>query len=303
MSLLRDVEEAAISAEVPLSVVLRKCRVLAARLGHKPLDDWVTWELDGYPNDDVLPPYRKHGTLVQGHLSGYLGAQYNNLKIPQTAVPEEHREWLFNARFREGVAHYEALVESGGDTFTEYWPAEVCALYGDKIMRDYNLISAWKVLPRSIFVGLLDAVRNKVLAFVLEIERANPYAGEAAIGSAPIAQETVTNIFTTNVYGGSNVWATGIQVSQALTKVVPGDWESLRATLVHLGLPEADVDELRQAIDADRVAKVNPVDGDSKTHGWLGRTTMRIASGALAVSDNQVTGGIIAGLVLKFLGI
>src|SRR5438128_9857038 len=40
VSLLREIQEAAVDAKTPLAVVLRKCMILAARLGHEPFKKW-----------------------------------------------------------------------------------------------------------------------------------------------------------------------------------------------------------------------------------------------------------------------
>src|SRR5262245_49175877 len=112
MSLLREIEDAAVANEVALPVVLRKCRVLAARLRNDPLSNWVSWELDGYPSKEVLPSYRKARVSVEGHFSGFMGAQMNNFALPQSAVPEQLREALFHAYFLDGVASYEGLPTS-----------------------------------------------------------------------------------------------------------------------------------------------------------------------------------------------
>ena len=62
MSLLREIQDAAVDGTSDLESLLRKCRVLATRLKHDELKNWVTWELDGYPAEVPLPDYRKlHG--------------------------------------------------------------------------------------------------------------------------------------------------------------------------------------------------------------------------------------------------
>ena len=52
MSLLREIQDAAISSDVELSVLLRKCKVLAARLGNQDFKEWIDNELSGYKNVD-----------------------------------------------------------------------------------------------------------------------------------------------------------------------------------------------------------------------------------------------------------
>lgn len=45
MSLLRDIQNDVIDANVDISVILRKCKVLAVRLGNEPFENWVDQEL------------------------------------------------------------------------------------------------------------------------------------------------------------------------------------------------------------------------------------------------------------------
>lgn len=304
MSLLREIESAATSADTALSVVLRKCKILAARLNHEPLSQWVDWELSGYPSMGVVPSYRVQHTVVHGHFAGALQTEMRNVPVPETLVPKEHRDWLFSNHYCDGVAAYEAMIATGTAMFMNSWPTEMVALYGQntKFLPGFNMMQANRVIPASQIAGMLDAVRNKVLGFVLDIERENPDAGEGPVGAEPVPQERVTQIFTTNIYGGSNLWAAGsTTVTQSVTQVAAGDWPGLREALTRLGLPEEELDDLRVAIEEDRSSELDPLSEDSKVRGWLGRTTFKIASGALAISNNETAGGVIAGLVLAFL--
>lgn len=56
MSLLRDIQQAAVDSSIPLSDLLRKCTLLAARLQNDELRSWVARELNGYESADELPP-------------------------------------------------------------------------------------------------------------------------------------------------------------------------------------------------------------------------------------------------------
>jgi hypothetical protein len=56
VTLLRDIQAAATESSVPVGVLLRKCKVLAARLGDERFAEWVELELNGYPSG-------RHGLL------------------------------------------------------------------------------------------------------------------------------------------------------------------------------------------------------------------------------------------------
>ena len=49
MTLLREIQN---DADTSVAVVLRKCKILAARLRHEPFKVWVENELNGYAKDD-----------------------------------------------------------------------------------------------------------------------------------------------------------------------------------------------------------------------------------------------------------
>jgi len=191
-----------------LSVVVRKTQVLAARLEHQPLKDWVAWELNGYPGLETLPEYRQlRGVQVLGDFSGAFGSGLKNAPIPQMSVPEQLREPLFNHNFFERIGALEPLASH--DTLYIPWPADAVAFLSQQIYQDMVCLTAQKVFSGALVVGILEAVRNKVLSFALEIESADPDAGEAEPGKPSVPEERVTHIVNTVIYGGQNTVAAG----------------------------------------------------------------------------------------------
>lgn len=304
MSLLRDIEQATTEADVPLSVVLRKCAVLASRLGHEPLRAWVDRELNGYPDTDSLPPYRSfHATKVCGHFSGPFQSFLKNADIPEHAVTDEdHRKALWSVDFVGGVAEAEMLVSKADGNLQSPWPSAAVALYGEEMYESMVCIQAWRVVSSATMQGMLDTIRNKVLAFVLDIEKEAPQAGEAAPGSEPLPQERVSQIFNMTIYGGQNVLASGNRdvVQEVSQSYDLSTWGDLRLALLSLGVPESDLDDLQDAIDSDRDVVAQGEIGPA-TEQWLGKLTTKVAAGAVRFVSGA-SAGVIAGLVLKFIG-
>jgi hypothetical protein len=104
MSLLRDIRSAAIDGESDLETLLRKCRVLAARLKLEEFRNWVQWELDGYPAGVDLPDYRKFHCQCFGHFSGPFGSGIRNAPIPESLIPKDLRDILTYVQMRDSVA-------------------------------------------------------------------------------------------------------------------------------------------------------------------------------------------------------
>ena len=136
MSLLRDIQQAAIDSSTSLSELLRKCTLLAARLGNEDLRTWVTSELNGYVSTDDLPPYRIVGVISKGHFSGPFQSGLNNANIPLACLPEHLREGLSHTYLLAGVAALENLV-AGNDsgTLNEPWNPDLVAISAGRSIR------------------------------------------------------------------------------------------------------------------------------------------------------------------------
>ena len=210
MSLLREIQNSAIDSKTELSTLLRKCKVLAARLGTPDFKEWVEKELSGYQNQANLPEYRVISVNSKGHFSGPFQSGIRNADIPMMCIPEEFREMLSNVYLTQPIAALEALVtQSTKGTLQEPWNPDIVAHFGSQIYERMHCMQAWKVISTSAIIATIDAVRNRVLNFALEIEAESPDAGEAAVNSNPVDQDKVNQIFNTYITGNVQNLATG----------------------------------------------------------------------------------------------
>jgi len=210
MSLLREIQDSAVDAREPIGALLRKCKILAVRLGSSEFKSWVENELNGYPEKSEIPEYRIMAVGCKGHFSGGFGSGIRNADIPSRCISENFRDGLFTSHLAQPISSIESLIEaSDGGTVQEPWPADVTAHFGMNIYQGMNCMQAWKVIPVNALVGILDKIRNNVLNFVLEIESEDPDAGEAPINSHPVDQEKVQQIFHTYITGNVQNVATG----------------------------------------------------------------------------------------------
>jgi AbiTii-like protein len=306
MGLVEEIRNDAVNPDIPLAVLLRKCLVLASRLDHTPLLEWVQYELGGYPDDVAVPSYRgPHRLAVKANLSGPFQSMVKNVPVPVTAMPEWARDWT-PYESREGVAGLEqtlrAAQESGHGSLRVNLPADL-ALAVD-VFRGHSTVEIWMELPLGLGVGILDEVRNKVLGFVLEIERENPSAGEAPIGSQPVRPERVEQIFNYVVMGGVHNWSVGHSGETRQTinlQVKPGDFESLSAFLREQGLEDQEIEELAQVLPEDSLREGDREPGP-KTKGWLRKAAKKVAQRVGQVSMATAT-GVLTAAVNRYLGL
>ncbi|WP_407579552.1 AbiTii domain-containing protein [Citrobacter koseri] len=210
MSLLREIQNAAIDSNVDLSSLLRKCKVLAARLGNKEFKTWVEYELSGYPDDKDLPDYRIFHVNSKGNFAGAFGRMIKNADIMMHVIPKEYRKHLEYHRDIAPVAELESLVKGSDGPFAQVpWSSSVAVHLGRGMYSGMECLQAWKVIPITKIEGMLDTIRTKILNFALEIESENPDVGEAPMNSNPVPQEKVQNVFNTYITGNVQNVATG----------------------------------------------------------------------------------------------
>jgi hypothetical protein len=304
VTLVREIQGGATDASTPLSELLRKAKILAVRLGNLRLEEWVDKELNGYPTSDPLPPYRRVGpNRVLGHFAGPFGSGLRNGEIPSALIESEDEENLFNHRFLEGVAHYESILADRAEDadLLVHWPGNALLKYANRIYDGLTLMSAMQQLSPASIAGLLDGVRNRLLELALEVERENPDAGEAPIGSQPVAPAQVERIVqNVLVYGGQNTIAAG-QVTQQVQQITTGStWDEMRRALEEIGVPADDIAQLRVALECDGEATVAGELGPA-AQGWIGRIASRVATGALHLAQG-VTVEVLTQVVLRTLG-
>jgi len=255
MSMLRDIQDAAVATDQPLASVLRSAQVLAARLGNEPLWQWTSHELNGYPPDATLPAYRALREVpVRGTFAGPFGQQVSNMPIPPLAFPEALRGGeLFTFSFHQPVAAYEEMLRADPGDFQAPWPADALMALRPKLGA-MGCVTAWQVLARGSVVGVVEGVRNRLLEFVLELEQEAPEAGEALPSELPVSAERITQIFTTTIYAGTTMTDQSIHVEGTTGNIVGGQGNTTRQGDVLISQQATELipllERLRAAVDS-----------------------------------------------------
>ena len=225
MTLLRDIQNSAVTSSVSLPDLLRKCKVLAKRLKHQEFVNWVERELTGYPPDADVPAYRIKATSACGNFVGPFGNRGKGLPIPLSSLPDKLHEFASSHTFRGSVSALADLVHSAQtsnkDVLQAHWPPDFVNYVSGDIYRNMNMIDAWNIIPRSYLVGILDNVRTVILNFSLEIEEQDPDAGEPIPGRQPIPPEKIEHIMNMIFNGSVGAVQTGEQSRADIQQTSP----------------------------------------------------------------------------------
>jgi len=300
MSLLEDIQNAAVAANSDLGELLRKCKVLAARLDSKPLEDWLIWESNGYPKDVDLPDYRVWDLNLKGNFAGPFGSGLKNAPIPRVCVPKNIRDKVTVFKCRQSVASLQDLLSNDAKNF-EIHLDDVALVLGDKVYDGNNCLQAWGEIGRSNLLEVVNAVRNRILDLVLAIGKEDPKAGEVPGSAEKLPPSRVQQIFNTTVYGGaSNIVGTA-ESSTISFNVQIGDFKSLAQALEQNGIDSADVRELEMAVEAEPSLNESRSFGP-RVSGWLAKMCGKAASGAWKIGLGAA-GALLAKLIAMYYGL
>jgi hypothetical protein len=266
MSLLRDIQEATVDQNTSVATLLRKCKILAARLGNEEFKQWIDNELNGYENIHSVPAYRIVDTDSYGEFLGF-GVHMKNVPLPLSHLSRELRDKIRKCYLGQPIRTYEAFIEEEKkENPQEPWPAGTTALLVERVYKDLNCVRAWKLIPRSALVDLVDTIKTRVLNFVLEIEKEVPDAGEAPLHQPPLPQEKVLYIFNTYISGHVQNVATGGSNFEQNATFSSGasdeNFQKLLDTIMHVNADAqviskmtAAVEEMRESCGTNQFAK------------------------------------------------
>jgi hypothetical protein len=167
-SLVLELQRAALNPNSSVSDLLRMAFVVARKLGIHDLEEWVSAELNGYPDGVEIPSYR----VLRGDLQAknpYRGW------IPLRFQDEKMAEGLSQCNNGQSVGEIEnSLAEArsvkGGGTFHVFFPPSLeqtlMALMEGPAMQPAVQITA------SALHGIIEVVRNSILDWSLKLEAA-----------------------------------------------------------------------------------------------------------------------------------
>lgn len=302
MTLLEDIQNSAVDARSDLATLLRKCKLLAARLGSQPLEDWVIWESNGYPDDAPVPEYRAWPLEVKGHFSGPFGSGIQNAPIPLACLPEKTRKRYQHYECRQSIASIEAILGKERQGTVQVSTGDLALILGTKVYKHQNCVQTWAEFGTGHLVELLNSVRNRILDFALAVWKEAPGAGEIGANTpAPMEAKRVTQIFNTTVFGGAANLVGTANASSVQFNVGTKDFSTLERVLVENGVAQEDVLELREALDSDPTPET-PEKFGPRVSRWVAKMMAKAADGGWNIGLGAA-GNLLAQALSKFYGL
>jgi hypothetical protein len=305
MELLSRIINDLIDEEKTLNSALLKTKVLASRIQNQELLNWVNNELSGYKNIDELPDYRKelNNELKGSFLNGTM--KYTNAQIPTVGLDDALEKKLRTTDFTESINSLERLVSSqDSSSFSGSIRAELSSLIENNWINMGNpylqLLSVHKSIPKSLIVGIITNVRNKLLDFMLELDA--KYGDLTEIKDLKMKKEEISSIVNNTIINGhGNVLNTGKKSTITNSANINRESkEDLIAHLKDLGLTEEDTIEIIEIIDTDTPDYANERFGVN-VNTWIAKMINKTIDGSWNISIGAA-GTLLAEAIKKYYG-
>lgn len=179
--------------------------------------------------------------------------QCQKVQLSALFLPEELRHEYFMSNLRAPVSAYCILLDTAETRgfASQVWPQEIAFKYMSKMLPRSQCIEAEKHIPIAGLHALQDIIKNKVLGFVIDIEKLAPDAGESPPNVFPVSEEKVAQIFNINIAGNvANLANGGTDFTQtANISVSQGNISELHRALTQVGVPQSDVASVQAEIE------------------------------------------------------
>ncbi|TJY59979.1 response regulator receiver protein [Sinimarinibacterium sp. CAU 1509] len=301
MKLLDEIVDLLSDQSASLSAALLKTKILLHKLGHKELVEWVNHELNGYPEDQELPPYRLLPAQVLANLAN-MAYQVNAHPIPLLHLEEGYRNRLQRAEMRQSLAVLETFSSSKGGHLESAIPMEANHMLGESLSNGFMIQRAWSQISKADVVQILIQVRSRLLDFVLELREK---VGDDAETLTEQKKEALDapGLFNNAIFGHNTTIVVGSHnVQNVQGQNASGDILGLAKELKRWNVPETDISDLKTAIDEDRGTPDNTEKRlGPRVRGWMTKMLAKAVDTSWQV-ELGVASNVLSTALMKFYG-
>jgi len=302
MELLDSIINDLVLTTEPLNTPLFKTKVLASRIRHTHLLEWVESELSGYNEKNDLPLYRKSRGIIKGTFKNGF-AQYNNVEIPVGHLKKDILQMVSSISNYDCISSIESLLDKKGVVITI--PPRKKSYLENSIRKlgnpYFEFLHVYLEIPATFLPNIISNVRSKLLEFMLALEQ--EFGVEADIITLSKNNQTITHIMNTTINnsgdgavinnGDNNNIEANITVNQ-------GNKDALKTKLIEEKVTVSDAEELIKIID-----KSTPVSKDNfgePVNNWVQTMIGKALNGSWQVAIGAA-GNILAQAIQAYYGL
>lgn len=163
MNKLEEIIDLLGDTDQPIVKSLFRFKSIAFDLNAEEITTWINCEINGYPDDAILPDYRIVPATIKAHLAGPYGSSMSNITIGTHHLSEEEHDSISRLRLRSSIQFYENLDQG----FSFPVPPVYYRRLEDGFTSHMHIYSASLIPTASAVDDILSAVRSRFLDFLL----------------------------------------------------------------------------------------------------------------------------------------
>ncbi|GKW36722.1 MULTISPECIES: AbiTii domain-containing protein [Pectobacterium] len=275
------------SSSTNIEDLLSRAKMISVKLGLTDISEWLQYELNGYPNYDLLPDYRILTETPIRAFNPYVGwIPYHLGNINNQ--DHEIYDSLTTVNLNNPVS---MLVEYSKSESTLY--TDLPAFVVDFLQKasGTNFRMCWEINPTQI-TKIISNIRSKILDWALLLESKGIF-GDGLLFSLEEKKEAQSVTYNTiNNHGNgmtiigdvsNDKSVVGGTVSNTQQRNIAGDFSTLEFQLKNHGIEDVDIKELRQIVE--QMPKPTSQEEVEKSFGaWIGKMTGKAFTGAIKIA-------------------
>jgi len=300
MGFLHEIQASLLDEKADLSAVLLKVRLLAAKLGSHPLEEWVKYESEGYPEGVPIPAYRRVSVAYSGDFSD-IAKKISNAPIPSYLIAKFADDSWNVREVRESIAGVRELASASKNGTLYLSASNLILMLQGKVYEGMACHSIKGMMSAAALGEIISVVRNRVMDLTIELEKSVPGAAEIALGkSAGVNAAAVTQVINQVFHGDVGAVSTGgsAQINVTINK---GDGAALVKALMDAGIVKADAEEFAAIVASEKPESAEQPFG-AKAKAWIGANIKKAMDGTWKVGLNVVS-GVLTKAALMYYGL
>lgn len=309
MSRITTIRDQVAKSSQNLEDALLQCLILADELGYEPLREWIDWELTGYMSREDLPKYRTStsrlvGTLIEGR------SYSTKFPVPDHLLDDDMLTLVTTIGIYDSIGKIIHLPDDGSLSQSIIGSSRLEGLIDAALQKEHGpfvgMRSVALPIPPGTFGGILSAVRQRLLTFLIELNKLFPGTDDIS-QEAPDKQPEVDRVFQSAVYNIHNPQRVVIAQDynnsdysiNVTNNVQVGDFDSLREYLKEFNISDAAIDRLQPIAERLQKGDVSEEVEQSLVE-WMGEQTKDLPKQALetagSATKQAVTDWIVQGI-------
>lgn len=148
---------------------LYQLKLLISDLNDNSITNWINSELEGYKDDDNIPPYRHLKSTLYGEIQYASLGNLINRKM-QIPVKIEHLN-LLEIKLKYSISVIEKWAKEDSSDKKMSFDLRTATHIADMNLSEMcQIMSAWLPLAPASFSEITNSVKNKILDILMELE-------------------------------------------------------------------------------------------------------------------------------------